>query len=177
MEWITFWTAFGAVSQLLGAIATVAAVVVALRLARQDSIVDARFTVKKDSVDHDGRAGGNWFMFHFFNYGRRPIFIDSWGMRLGNGVEIRVRISGAGSQGTKLEPYENTKWQLTEAELSAEMKSHGLGGDISDRFYLYDQTGTIHYATVNEKMPSDPTNRTNRLPYVFTKLFLGRASQ
>jgi hypothetical protein len=39
--------------------------------------------------------------------------------------QVPVRISGAGSQGTKLEPYENCPWQLSEAQLSAEMKSYG----------------------------------------------------
>lgn len=81
---ITWWTAFGAIAQALGAVATFAAVAVSLYLAQTERALKGRGKARiMISFAGDGSPGVNLVHFDLENTGLRPLLWQSVSWRVG----------------------------------------------------------------------------------------------
>ncbi len=92
MDWNLFWTAFGAIGTTLGAVATTAAVIVALWQTKysQKKKLLLNFT---DNIQLYNQKTGEIIKFigiTISNVGNRKVTIQSWGMHLNEGSILLV---------------------------------------------------------------------------------------
>jgi hypothetical protein len=113
MDHVTWWTAFGAIAQALGAIATFAAVIVSLRIASAQRSLRASASVGiLVTFEGDGSPGEYHVGFNVLNQSMQSIHVSSLGWRTGwirkapQALGFRWAVqSGIGDEAIKC-PYE-----------------------------------------------------------------------
>ena len=92
MDWMLFWTAFGAIGGTIGALATAGAVIVALWQTKY--AYKKKIKVKFDDVGSAiSRSGARIFDFVSLtvtNIGNRDVVIERWGFELENKREVLI---------------------------------------------------------------------------------------
>ena len=92
MDWMLFWTAFGAIGGTFGALATAIAVIVALWQTKYSSTkkLKINFTDNVTVMGNSGKVVANFVGLTVINVGNRDLIIERWGLKLNNHREALI---------------------------------------------------------------------------------------
>lgn len=92
MDWNLFWAAFGAIGGTVGALATAAAVIVALWQTKYSykKKLKLSFTDNITIVPENGSAFYHYIGVTVINIGNRDVVIQNWGFDLDDGTKIMI---------------------------------------------------------------------------------------
>ena len=168
MDWMLFWTAFGAIGGTLGAFATFIAVAVALWQTKYSykKKLKVSFYDKAQILNISGTDIIELIALTTINIGNRDVIIDGWGLKLKDGNEARI-LSDL--------PMKNVSRYVQEALKTS--LPHLLSVEHSVTFY-YDKTLFLQlipqYCKKGELTPNKPitffvVDSTGRKYYVKSK--------
>lgn len=92
MDWNLFWTAFGAIGGTIGALATTAAVIVALWQTKytHKKKLKLKFDDNTKIMGGSGQLMADMVSMTVTNIGNREVIIDRWGFKLKDNKEIHI---------------------------------------------------------------------------------------
>lgn len=153
MDWNVFWSAFGAIGGTLGAVATTAAVVVALWQTKysQKKIIKLAFSDNFQLYNSNTGESVKFIGISVVNTGNRKIIIRAWGMHLKEESAIVMPFPGANEiekmaytkmpQTLDLEESIDLLWQKDKFQLFLEKNEGNIEKSKPLTFYVKDSTG------------------------------------
>lgn len=163
MDWNLFWTAFGAIGGTVGAIATAAAVIVALWQTKYSykKKLKISFSNNITIVPENGSNFYHYVGVTITNIGNRDVIIKNWGFFLNNGSKMMI-IPDTSPIGRILQVQLPHKLQVEEGVslyYSNHLFKHALeeciaNGSLSNnkkiRFFVTDSTEKEHFVTTHK---------------------------
>ncbi len=147
---VVFWSAMAAVGQWFGAIATFAAVVVSLRLAKKSSSSELKIEVGPGFTTGglEGISEIKLFI-SASNTGPIPITLNYTGFRLPRrlGDKERMRLTvpeGLGVLPRRLNTSDDIKYEIGAKRLAESLERKGYRGNLKLAVIFSDTTGKIH---------------------------------
>ena len=169
MDWNLFWSAFGAIGGTLGAVATTAAVVVALWQTKysQKKIIKLAFSDNFQLYNPNTGESAKFIGISVTNTGNRKVIIRTWGVHLKEGSAIVTPPLDANGiekmaytklpQTLDLEESIDLQWQKDKFQLFLEANVDNIEKSKPLVFYVNDSTGkqyTVKTKNLNEKLNS-----------------------
>lgn len=164
-DWMLFWNAFGAIGGTLGAMATSAAVLVALWQTKysQKKKIKISFT---DDIAIVSENGDNIYRFvglEIINIGNREVIISGWGFILDNGEKMQI-VEDFSPLGKLVSTKLPHKLQIEESKtlmynkslftrvLNDSCTSGKLSKESRITFYMVDSTGKKYTTKTKKKV-------------------------
>lgn len=153
MDWNLFWTAFGAIGGTLGAVATTAAVVVALWQTKysQKKIIKLGFSDNFQLYNPNTGESVKFIGISVANTGNRKVIIRTWGVHLKEGSAIVMPPVDANGiekmvytklpQTLDLEESIDLQWQKDKFQLFLKANEDNIEKSKPLVFYVNDSTG------------------------------------
>ena len=162
MDWNLFWTAFGAIGGTLGAVATTAAVVVALWQTKysQKKIIKLAFSDNFQLYNPNTGESVKFIGISVTNIGNRKVIIRTWGVHLKEGSAIVMPPVDANGiekmaytklpQTLDLEESIDLQWQKDKFQLFLEANEDNIEKSKPLVFYVNDSTGKQYTVKTKE---------------------------
>jgi len=163
MDWNLFWTAFGAIGTTLGAVATTAAVIVALWQTKYSQKKKLLLDFTDDIQLYNQNTGESikFIGITISNVGNRKVTIQSWGMHLNEGSIFLVPPPEASGmekiayttlpQTLDLEESIELQWQKGRFLKFLEENKANITKSKPLVFFVKDSTGKVYHVKSKEK--------------------------
>ena len=170
MDWMLFWTAFGAIGGTVGALATASAVIVALWQTKyaQKKKLNVKFDDKGLAVSNIGTRLLEFISLTVTNIGNREIIIERWGYELKNkhellifselpmrGIPANLQDSFRNKFPHTLQIEQRTTFYYEKALFLDLVQEHCSRGELDPkkpiRFFAKDTTGRKYYCETAKK--------------------------
>ena len=170
MDWMLFWTAFGAIGGTVGALATASAVIVALWQTKyaQKKKLNVKFDDKGLAVSNIGTRLLEFISLTVTNIGNREIIIERWGFELKNkremlifselpmrGIPANLQDSFRNKFPHTLQIEQRTTFYYEKALFLDLVQEHCSRGELDPkkpiRFFAKDTTGHKYYCETAKK--------------------------
>lgn len=163
MNWNLFWTAFGAIGGTVGAIATAAAVIVALWQTKYSykKKLNLSFTDNITIVPENGSTFYHYIGITVTNIGNRDVVIQNWGFALDDGTKMMI-VPDTSPLGRVLQVQLPHRLQIEEGTtlyyerrlfrnaLEDSINNGKLQKDKKIQFYVTDSTAKKHCVKSNK---------------------------
>lgn len=170
MDWMLFWTAFGAIGGTVGALATAGAVIVALWQTKyaQRKKLKVKFDDKGVAVSNIGTRLLEFISLTVTNVGNREVIIERWGFELKDNREMLIfsELPMRGIPSNLQDSFRNkfphvlqieqrTTFYYEKALFLALVQEHCSHGELDPkkpiRFFAKDTTGRKYYCKTLKK--------------------------
>lgn len=163
MDWNLFWAAFGAIGETVGALATAAAVIVALWQTKYSykKKLKLSFTDNITIVPENGSAFYHYIGVTVINIGNRDVVIQNWGFDLDDGTKIMI-VPDTSPLGRVLQVQLPHRLQIEEGTtlyyerrlfrnvLEKNISNRKLQKNKKIQFYVMDSTTQMYYVKSNK---------------------------
>lgn len=163
MDWNLFWTAFGAIGGTLGALATTAAVIVALWQTKYNYRKKLKLSFEDNItlIPERGEEIYHYVGVEVMNIGNRDVVIQNWGFDLEDGSKMMIvpNLSPIGRVIQVKLPYRLMieegitlyyEKKLFRNVLEENIKNGNLHKNKCINFYVTDSTAKKHYVKTNK---------------------------
>lgn len=139
------WDAIAAIGQVLGAAATFWAVMVSLKLARENSQSNVKVITQIGFPVFGQSTGDTTVYFTAVNVGPIPVKLDTAGVLLPNKMQIIFPFDYGDAIPIKLDISEKTSFGVKVNNLTAQLIEQGYRGKVKLRPFFGDATGKRYF--------------------------------
>ncbi|MEN6348699.1 MAG: hypothetical protein ABFD08_04780 [Syntrophomonas sp.] len=138
------WDMVGAIGQCAGALATTAAVIVALVVARKESKVKTKVAISNGFISTSKGAGEDILTVKIINFGNKRVNLTSTGFRLPNKKDLVFPEEQTIRFPCCLELSHSTEYYITLRQINEALSKNGYKGTIKLGAYFEDTYGNRH---------------------------------
>lgn len=138
-----WWNVLSSIGQCVGALATAAAVFIALKQARQSTVV--RIGIRAAISYPTANPYETLLSLSAVNESHRAVTLETSGIMLPDGKQFVFPASLRGVLPAKLQELEATQYHVQLRELCSSLRDHGYRGRVLLRPYFSDTRGVRHW--------------------------------